>query len=96
LRGCRRKIRFSASWNKTRPDLLSALIDFERYLYLWAGVFGAHLVRLAGALFGIDPDIVKYLALMEKWAWISTFACFFVRALLKAARGLKRDYTDEK
>lgn len=84
------------SWRKTRPGLVSALIDFERYLYLWAGVLCAHLVRLAGALVGIDPEIVKYVALMEKWTWISTFACFFIRAIFKAARVVPRDYTDER
>ena len=56
----------AASWRKTRPNLLSALIDFERYLYLWAGVLCAHLVRLAVALVGIDVEIVKYVTLMEK------------------------------
>jgi len=86
----------AASWRKTRPDLLSALIDFERYLYLWAGVLCAHLVRLAVALVGIDLEIVRYVALMEKWTWISSFACFFIRALLKATRAALRDYTDER
>ncbi len=81
----------SASWRKTRRDLLSALVDFLRYLYIWAGVLLAHLLKLAMGLSGIDPVIVKDVALLEKWTWIASFACFFVGVLIRAARGLMRD-----
>ena len=82
---------FATSWQRTRPDLASLLVDSQRYLYLWIGLLFAHLLRLAIAFSGIDPDILKYVSLMEKWTWIASFACFFARVLLRAARAVRRD-----
>jgi hypothetical protein len=82
---------FAASWQKTRPDVVAAIADFQRYLYLWVGMLLAHLLNLTMALSGIDPETVKYMALMEKWTWISSFACFFIRVLFRAARAVGRD-----
>ena len=82
---------FAASWQRTRLDLTSALVDFQRSLYLWVGLLSAHLLRFTIALSGIDPDTVKYIALMERWTWISSFACFFIRVVIRAVRAVGRD-----
>jgi hypothetical protein len=82
---------FESSWQKARPDLAALLADSLRYLYLWIGMLFAHFVRFAMALSGIDPDTVRYVALMERWTWIASFACFFARVLIRAARAVRRD-----
>jgi len=81
---------WTEAWAQLRPDMLSGVVEFGQYLRLWAVVLGAHLVRLIMATAGIEPEITKPVALMERWVFIASFASFFWRVLLRLYHSTKR------
>jgi hypothetical protein len=74
------------AWKKLQPEALAAVIDFGRYLLLWLQVAAAHLVRVMFALMGVDPEVVRIVAFIEKWFWIASFSVFFARAVIRLYR----------
>jgi len=74
---------------KLRPHALSAVIEFGQYLILWTSVAGAHIVRIITALIGIDPDILVWVAWIEKWTIIASFASFFGRFWIRFYKSAK-------
>lgn len=76
------------AWNRLRSKALAALVDQGEYLIIWAGVTIAHVVKVAVAAVGIDPDIIHWVSIMEKWVWIASFVSFFWRILLRVWRSL--------
>ncbi len=72
------------AWEKLRPDALSKMVEIGRYLILWTIVLVAHIVRVAMAVAGVDSEVVKVVAWMEKWVFFASFADLFVRILFLA------------
>jgi hypothetical protein len=79
----------SSVWSRLRFDAVAVAVDFGNYLLIWAGVFGAHLVKLLAATLNVDPDVISFVAFLEKWVWIASFGAYFWRVVLRLGRALK-------
>jgi hypothetical protein len=79
---------FVTVWTRLRPAALSAVVDFGQYVFLWAGVLGAHLIKVLAAASGLEVEVIRAISFMERWTWIASFAAFFLRVLLRVSRGL--------
>lgn len=77
-------------WKRLRPPMIAGVIDFALYLRLFLLLLGEHIIRIAIAAAGIDPEIIKDVAWMEKWTFLALFAGFFVRILMGAFNELRR------
>jgi hypothetical protein len=82
-----RKPNFGAeAWSGVRPHALAAAIDIGVTLTLWVVVLVAHFARRLMGAAGVDPEFVGYVALGEKWVFLSSFAGLFWRILERSFR----------
>jgi hypothetical protein len=79
---------FSEAWQQIRPHALAVFVDFMQTLFLWAGVLGAHMVRVLMTAAGIDESLVSLVGTLEKWAFLASFFVFFVRIVIRLFAGL--------
>ena len=77
-------------WRKLRPRAIAAVIDFGLYTRLWLLLLGEHIVRIAVAASGFDPETIRYVAWMEKWTFLSLFAGFFIRIFMGLVNDLRQ------
>jgi hypothetical protein len=70
-------------WQKLRPNALAQVVDFGQYLMLWTMVLGAHGAERVMAISNVEPEIVTIVSVMEKWAFIASFAGFFCGIVLR-------------
>jgi hypothetical protein len=75
---------------KLRAPMISGVIDFALYLRLFLLLLGEHLIRIAVAASGVDPETINDVAWMERWAFLALFAGFFIRILMGAYNELRR------
>jgi hypothetical protein len=79
------------AWKAFRPHALNLVIETGLYLRYWISVLVAHVVRLAMAIIGVEPGVVKIVAWMEKWVFLASFASFFWRLLVRLYRETRRE-----
>jgi hypothetical protein len=75
---------FREAWKGLRPKALAATIDIGEYVVLWAGLIVADVVKVIAATAGVDPEVIQSVSFMEKWAWIASFAAFFLRIVVRS------------
>ena len=77
-------------WKKLRSPTIAGVVDFALYLRLFLLLLGEHLIRITVAAAGVDPEIIKDVAWMEKWTFLALFAGFFIRVLMVLFNELRR------
>ena len=80
---------WAEAWKKLRPQALAMVIEFGGYLRLWAMVLGAHVVRILIAVAGVDPEMIKFVAWMEKWVFLALFVGFFWRIIVRLFKDIR-------
>jgi len=80
---------FAAIWRRSGPRVLALAVDTVDYLAIWLAFFVAHLAKVLFAAMGLDADVIQIISVLEKVVWITIFAAFFWRILLRIMRSLK-------
>lgn len=84
------KVPFYAEvWKRLRPQAIAVAVEIGEYAIFWAAIFVVHVVKVAAAIGGIEPDLIQPISFMEKWTWIATFAAFFWRVLMRVWRTMR-------
>jgi hypothetical protein len=78
------------AWRKLRPYALSTVIETGVYLRYWAMVLVAHAVKLVMSTAGIDVWLITLVGWMEDIVFISSFASFFWRLMVRLYNETKR------
>lgn len=78
------------AWKKLRPYALATIIEIGVYLRYWALVLVAHLVKIVMAAVGIEAWLISLVGWMEAIVFISSFASFFWRLMVRLYNETKR------
>jgi len=81
---------WAEAWKKLRTRALDTVIEAALYLRIWALVLLAHIARVVMAAAGVEPELVSFVAWMEKWVFIASFASFFWRLLVRIYNETRR------
>jgi hypothetical protein len=77
-------------WNNLRPHAAAAAIEVGVYLRYWTMVLVAHAVRLIMSAVGIDAWLITLVGWMENVVFVSSFASFFWRLMVRLYNETKR------
>jgi hypothetical protein len=71
------------AWKKLRPYVVATILEIGVYLRYWVMVLVAHVVKLIMSGAGIDAWLITLVSWMEDIVFVSSFASFFWRLMVR-------------